>query len=124
MRAIALTIVFVAFGWCAEAAESRPNIVLLMGDDHGWEETGYNGRPPEVFQGESSEIVVTEALRFIDRTREGNQPFFTIVWFGSPHEPYSGLPADLALYDDLPAKYPTPKVSLTSNETGGPVSRP
>ena len=21
----------------------RPNIVLLMGDDHGWEETGYNG---------------------------------------------------------------------------------
>ena len=23
----------------------RPNIVLLMGDDHGWEETGYNGHP-------------------------------------------------------------------------------
>ena len=23
------------------AAESRPNIILLMGDDHGWEETGY-----------------------------------------------------------------------------------
>ena len=22
-----------------------PNIVLLMGDDHGWEETGYNGHP-------------------------------------------------------------------------------
>ena len=25
--------------------ESRPNIVLMMGDDHGWEETGYNGHP-------------------------------------------------------------------------------
>ena len=24
-------------------AADRPNIVLLMGDDHGWEETGYNG---------------------------------------------------------------------------------
>ena len=24
---------------------TRPNIVLLMGDDHGWEETGYNGHP-------------------------------------------------------------------------------
>src|SRR6186713_1616053 len=26
-------------------ADSRPNIILLMGDDHGWEETGYNGHP-------------------------------------------------------------------------------
>ena len=24
-------------------SDDRPNIVLLMGDDHGWEETGYNG---------------------------------------------------------------------------------
>ncbi len=83
-----------------------------------------NGGPPEVIKGESSQIVVNEAIRFIDRTTQAGKPFFTIVWFGSPHEPYSGLPADLALYDDLPAKYPTPKVSLTSNATGGPVSRP
>ena len=25
--------------------EASPNIILLMGDDHGWEETGYNGHP-------------------------------------------------------------------------------
>ena len=31
-------------GGFAQAAE-RPNIILLMGDDHGWEETGYNGHP-------------------------------------------------------------------------------
>ena len=24
-------------------AADRPNVILLMGDDHGWEETGYNG---------------------------------------------------------------------------------
>jgi arylsulfatase A-like enzyme len=82
-----------------------------------------NGGTPEVIQGESSEIVVREAIGFIDRTRKENKPFFTIVWFGSPHEPYSGLPADLALYDDLPAKYPDKKVRLTSNETGGQVTR-
>ena len=29
----------------ALAAEELPNFVLLMGDDHGWEETGYNGHP-------------------------------------------------------------------------------
>ena len=27
------------------AEESLPNIILLMGDDHGWDETGYNGHP-------------------------------------------------------------------------------
>lgn len=27
------------------AAEERPNIILCMGDDHGWDETGYNGHP-------------------------------------------------------------------------------
>ncbi|MEK6261840.1 MAG: sulfatase-like hydrolase/transferase [Planctomycetota bacterium] len=82
-----------------------------------------NGGPPVVFQGESSEIIVQEAVQFIDRARKDGKPFFTVVWFGSPHEPYSGLPTDLALYDDLPAKY-SKKVSLTSNETGGPVTRP
>ncbi|SKA96886.1 Arylsulfatase A [Prosthecobacter debontii] len=82
-----------------------------------------NGGPPEVFKGESSEILIQETIRFIDATHDKGKPFFTIVWFGSPHEPYSGLPEDLALYDDLPAKYKK-KVKLTSNETGGPVTRP
>jgi len=83
-----------------------------------------NGGPPEVIQGESSQIVIEETIRFIDRARKEGKPFFTVVWFGSPHEPYSGLDADLALYDDLPAKYPDKKVKLTSNETGGQVTRP
>ncbi|GDY19574.1 N-acetylgalactosamine-6-sulfatase [Verrucomicrobiota bacterium] len=83
-----------------------------------------NGGAPEVIKGEGSEVVITEAIRFIDRAKQEGKPFFTVVWFGSPHEPYSGLPADLALYDDLPAKYSTKKVKLTSNETGGPVTRP
>lgn len=82
-----------------------------------------NGGPPEVIQGESSEIVINEAIRFIDATRSVKRPFLTVVWFGSPHEPYRGLPEDLALYDDLPAKYTKP-VALTSNETGGPTTRP
>ena len=82
-----------------------------------------NGGPPEVIRGESSDILVQEAIRFIDRTTHHKQPFLTVIWFGSPHEPYSGFPEDLALYDDLPAKYAKP-VKLTSNETGGSVTRP
>jgi arylsulfatase A-like enzyme len=82
-----------------------------------------NGGPPEVIRGESSEILVAETIRFIDRAKQSGKPFLAVVWFGSPHEPYSGLPADLALYDDLPAKYTRP-VRLTSNETGAQVTRP
>jgi len=82
-----------------------------------------NGGPPQVFQGESSAILIDEAIRFIDNAKKAGKPSFTVVWFGSPHEPYSGLPADLALYDDLPGKYPK-EVQLTSNETGRQVRRP
>ncbi len=82
-----------------------------------------NGGPPEVFQGESSEVLIREAIAVIERARQAGKSFFQIIWFGSPHEPYSGLPKDLALYDDLPAKYTKP-VKLTSNETGRPTTRP
>jgi arylsulfatase A-like enzyme len=83
-----------------------------------------NGGPPSVYPGESSEVIIGETLQFIDRTVNEKKPFFSVVWFGSPHEPYSGLPEDLALYDDLPGKYPDKKVKLTSNETGLQVVRP
>jgi arylsulfatase A-like enzyme len=231
-------VVVVLMGVQSVAGEARPNFVLLMGDDHGWEETGYNGHPhvktpvldelagtgfrfdrfyaahpscsptrasfltgrhpirmgtfapgwslrpeeitlahlldkagyrcghfgkwhvgavkkespvspgamgfhewvshdnffelnpslsrngalPEVIQGEGSDVVVSEAIRFIDMANRGGNPFLVVVWFGSPHEPYSGLPDDLVLYDDLPAKY-TKKVRLTSNDTGGTTTR-
>ena len=36
-----------AFGPFAQGEETpaKPNVILLMGDDHGWEEVGYNGHP-------------------------------------------------------------------------------
>lgn len=83
-----------------------------------------DGGPPSRYEGESSAVVIDEALQFIERAKGTGQPFFAVVWFGSPHEPYSGLPDDLALYDELPARYPDRKVRLTSNETGLPVQRP
>ncbi|MCX6856704.1 MAG: sulfatase-like hydrolase/transferase [Verrucomicrobia bacterium] len=82
-----------------------------------------DGGPPQVFEGESSELLVREAIQFIQTAQKEKKPFFTVIWFGSPHEPYSGLPQDLALYDDLPSKY-TQKVKLTSNETGSQTQRP
>jgi arylsulfatase A-like enzyme len=83
-----------------------------------------NGGPPERFEGESSAVVVEEAMRFIARVRQSGRPFLAVVWFGSPHEPYSGLERDLALYDGLPERYAARTVRLTSNETGEQVRRP
>jgi len=83
-----------------------------------------NGGIPQTFQGEGSEIIVDEAIKYIQAAKQKPKPFFVVVWFGSPHEPYSGLPKDLALYDNLPAAYADRKVRLTSNETGRAVMRP
>ncbi|MBD3266733.1 sulfatase-like hydrolase/transferase, partial [bacterium] len=83
-----------------------------------------NGGPPQQFHGESSEILIEEATRFINKAKKNGQPFFVVVWFGSPHEPYSGLEKDLALYEDLPDRYQQQQVRLTSNETGRPTKRP
>ncbi len=83
-----------------------------------------NGGPPERFRGESSEILIEETIRFIGAAQQNQKPFLAVVWFGSPHEPYSGLKEDLALYADLPAKYGEKSVKLTGMETGLPVRRP
>ncbi|MEX2577476.1 MAG: sulfatase-like hydrolase/transferase [Verrucomicrobiales bacterium] len=84
-----------------------------------------NGGPPEIHEGESSAVLVDETRRFIEKAKAEEKPFLAVVWFGSPHEPYSGLPDDLALYDDLPEKYADrDPVRLTSNETGRQVQRP
>ncbi len=83
-----------------------------------------NGDEPQKIEGEGSKIVIDEAIRFIKKAKAKQQPFMVVVWFGSPHEPYSGLPEDLALYDNLPDSLNNYTVKLTSNKTGERVERP
>ena len=61
----------------------------------------HNGAPPEIIKGESSEVVVDAATKFIKQVQGEGKPFFVIVWFGSPHGPYHGLTNDVALYDTV-----------------------
>ena len=83
-----------------------------------------NGGPPKKIYGESSEILIDEAMKYIEKNQDSEQPFLLVIWYGSPHEPYSGFDTDLELYRDLPEKYSATQVSLTSNETGQRVKRP
>lgn len=83
-----------------------------------------NGETPQVVKGESSEILVDEAIKFIKKSKDENKPFLTVVWFGSPHEPYKALPEDMALYDNLPDSLNSREVRITSLETGKGTWRP
>jgi arylsulfatase A-like enzyme len=49
----------------------------------------------EQFQGDGSDIAVAEALKFIRSSAEQKQPFFAVIWFGSPHNPHRALAADV-----------------------------
>ncbi|MCH7918919.1 MAG: sulfatase-like hydrolase/transferase [Planctomycetes bacterium] len=42
----------------------------------------------EEFQGDSSEVIVGEALKFIEQTKNESRPFFAVIWYGSPHSPW------------------------------------
>ncbi len=83
-----------------------------------------NGEEPQKIEGESSKVIIDEAIRFIEKAKAKQKPFMVVVWFGSPHEPYSALPEDLALYDNLPDSLNTYSVKLTSNKTGNQTTRP
>lgn len=55
------------------------------------------------FEGDSSDVTVAEALKFIRRCADKKQRFFAVVWFGSPHSPHQALAADQEAYAGLPA---------------------
>jgi arylsulfatase A-like enzyme len=48
----------------------------------------------EQFNGDSSEIIVAEALKFIAGHAQQKTPFFAVVWYGSPHSPWQASEED------------------------------
>lgn len=63
---------------------------------------GRNG-VPEKFTGDSSEVIVNEALRFIEEQHHAKKPTFTVIWYGTPHSPFRASQADKEPFHDLPA---------------------
>jgi arylsulfatase A-like enzyme len=62
----------------------------------------HNGRIVYL-EGESSILMVEAALEFIERNKD--HPFFVVIWYGSPHFPYSALEEDLeGLSENLNAR--------------------
>jgi len=58
----------------------------ILGSPHGLVE----------LTGDSSDVAVAEALKFIARRRDAEKPSFTVIWYGSPHHPARAFEADMA----------------------------
>lgn len=61
---------------------------------------GRQGRIEE-FNGDSSEILVQEALEFMTRQLSAGRPFFAVIWYGSPHVPSSAAGVDKVGFEEL-----------------------
>ncbi|WP_158971764.1 sulfatase-like hydrolase/transferase [Paraglaciecola sp. L3A3] len=57
----------------------------VLGHEEGFKE----------FEGDSSEIIVVEALKFMKSQHDNNTPAFSVIWIGSPHQPFSASKADI-----------------------------
>ena len=52
-------------------------------------------------QGDSSEVIVDEALQFMRRQVEQSNPFFAVIWYGTPHSPWIASEEDRAAFASL-----------------------
>ena len=55
----------------------------------------------EEFDGDSSEIIVAEALKFIGKEVATGKPTFSVIWFGTPHNPFRASEEDCAPFAEL-----------------------
>ena len=58
----------------------------------------------EEFKGDSSEVIVNEALQFITRKVKAKQPFFTVIWYGTPHSPWMAEDSDKKPFSELSSR--------------------
>ena len=55
----------------------------------------------EEFKGDSSEIIVREALSFMNKQAKKEKPFFCVIWYGTPHSPWMAMNKDKEIFDKL-----------------------
>lgn len=98
-----------------------PGVPILSEDTHNPGEFGFQtwlsvtnffDRDPilsrqgkfEEFAGDSSEIVVEQALQFIEQKAKAKTPSFSVIWFGTPHSPFRAAESDMTKFGHLNQK--------------------
>ena len=59
------------------------------------------GGTAEQFEGEGSELLVQEALRFIAKETGAGKRVFLLIWYASPHRPFAALKSDAEPFAQL-----------------------
>lgn len=75
-------------------------------DDGSWGGSVYlhDGVPvTDNLDGDDSRIIMDRAIPFIQKAIDEDEPFFTTIWFHTPHEPVVAGPEYLAMYPDIPS---------------------
>jgi len=55
----------------------------------------------EEFSGDSSEIAVDEAVKFLEKHCASENPMFAVIWYGTPHSPFKASDTDRATFAQL-----------------------
>ncbi len=80
----------------APILEENPRHPGHFGFDHWLSVTNFFDRDPllsrlgafEQFEGDSSDVAMEQAISFIRTQHATGNPFFTVVWYGTPHSPW------------------------------------
>jgi arylsulfatase A-like enzyme len=106
------------FGKLHLTGHSGSGVPILASDSHhpgvlGFDEwisvTNYFDTDPlmsrsgaiEEFKGDSSEVIVTQAVEFLKKHRNSGKPLFATIWYGSPHSPFHASASDVAPFSSL-----------------------
>ncbi len=82
------------------------------GFDMGEFELSRNGTR-EQFQGDGSEVIVEEAVKYISKQVAKQKPVFVVIWYSAPHGPWTASEEDIKPY--------LGKVDLTSAHMHGEI---
>lgn len=83
-----------------EAVEENQTTGGFRWRDHFW--TGPGQIVDSWLAGDSSEIIMDQALEFIERNVDQQEPFLAVIWFHTPHTPVVAGNDDRAIYPDEP----------------------
>jgi arylsulfatase A-like enzyme len=81
----------------------------------GWTAWGYDGSEnwaasqyvlngelvTDNLDGDDSRVIMDRAIPFMEQAQQSGQPFFSCIWFHTPHEPVVAGPEYLAMYPEL-----------------------